>query len=168
MAFEFPMQSNTMKTKIIAVLVMVAASFGCGVVWGQHFTNNGDLGAGPWQRPQGNQDGASYFDQLTNLAQVELEELNYCRGSQRQGALPRTPPAEQPANYSSMTEEQKDIFDVLYRAAQRVQEFTDSDIKRLNWNKAALLREKHIPLESRHLNFRPSFRRSAETPLRLP
>jgi hypothetical protein len=62
-----------MKTKIIAVLATVVASFGCGVVWGQHISNNGDLGAGPWQNTQPNQPPALFYDAqgvLTNIERV--------------------------------------------------------------------------------------------------
>ncbi|HXR03212.1 MAG TPA: hypothetical protein VN836_00715 [Verrucomicrobiae bacterium] len=138
-----------MKTKIIAVLATVMASFGCGIVWGQHFSNPGSsLGVGPWQRTSQNQlaNENQFYDGLTNLSQAEMEALNSCRIWQQQGTMPRTPLSEQPANYRSMTEEQKDIFDVLYRAAQQVQQSTDSDLDRLSGNKAALLREKTIPL----------------------
>jgi hypothetical protein len=149
MAFEFPMQSKTMKIKIIPVLATVMALFGCGIVWGQHFSNPGSpLGVGPWQRTSPNQPAHQnqFYDEQTNLTQVELDAIDSFRSAQRMGSLSRTRSSEQPDNYNRMTEDQKDIFDVLYRAAQRVQEFTDSDIERLNGNKAAMLRKKPIPL----------------------
>jgi hypothetical protein len=133
-----------MKTKI-AVLFTIIVFNNASIVWGQNQMR------GPWQRTSQNQlaNENQFYDGLTNLSQVEMEALTSCRIWQQQvtDGMPRTPPSEQPANYSSMTEEQKDIFDVLYRAAQQVKRSTDSDIERLNWNKAALLREKPIPLD---------------------
>jgi len=61
-----------MKLKIIPVLATVMVSFGCGVVWGQHISNNGDLGAGPWQN-QPSQPSVLFNDGqgvLTNIERV--------------------------------------------------------------------------------------------------
>jgi hypothetical protein len=138
-----------MKTKSIVVLVTVMASFGSVIVWGQvHFSNPGSpLGVGPWQRTTPNQPAHQnhFYDEQTNITQVELDAIDYFRSAQRMGSLSRTQPSEQPGNYNRMTEDQKDIFDVLYRAAQRVQESTAYYEDLAKNNKAALLREKPIP-----------------------
>lgn len=62
-----------MKTKSIVALAAVMASFGCGVVSGQRFSNPGSpMGAGPWQN-QPNQPTLTFKDGqgvLTNIERI--------------------------------------------------------------------------------------------------
>lgn len=144
------MQTGIMKTKIIAVLATVMVSLGGGVVWGQHISNPGSsLGVGPWQSTSPNQ--SAYQDQfyngLTNLTRDELYAINRYRDLQRvdMGGSHLSPSLlGKPDNYNQMTEDQKDILDVLYRAADDVHRLTDDHINYLNAQKAALLQKKTI------------------------
>ena len=136
------------KLVIFTVLAMVMDLFGSGVVWGQHISNPGSsLGVGPWQSTSPNQ--SAYQDQfyngLTNLTRDELYAINRYRDLQRgdMGGSHLSPSLlGKPDNYNQMTEDQKDILDVLYRAADDVHRLTDDNINYLNAQKAALLQRK--------------------------
>jgi len=66
------MQSKTMKTKLIAVVATVMASFGCGIAWGQFVPNNRNTEPSLRQL-QPNQPTVSFNDGqgvLTNIERV--------------------------------------------------------------------------------------------------
>ncbi len=134
-----------MKTKIIAVIATTMSLFGCGVVWGQFFPHTGSSGGpGPWQKPSNNQYTDAFFNGLTNITQEEMTRIAVLRDEQNRGELRHLQASELPANYSQMTQEQRNIYVILHLEAVRLQP-DDSTISYRANLKAALLRPKTIP-----------------------
>ena len=123
-----------MKTKI-AVLFTIIVFNNASIVWGQN-QMRGPGGLLPQvNNPQG-------VLAVSNWGRVE--QLN----EQRRGSeLRRLPASEQPDFYKRLTEERKDEFDSLNQEGERLQNGLAYYEDLAKNNKAALLREKTIPLD---------------------